>query len=89
MEQEIMNSLLSPVIQYGFAGMTVIMTGVVVWLIRNLLMVLKDNGKIIEQNTSAIVNVGLCANKSLETMEDLKEKMLARPCIAKYEGRKD
>ncbi len=46
--------LLQPVVQYGFLGFSVVLLGVVIWLIKRLLAVLDANNRIIAANTEAI-----------------------------------
>ena len=50
-------TLASPVIQYGFAGFSLILVGVIVWLIKQLLIVLKDNPQAIHELTVVVSKV--------------------------------
>ena len=49
--------IMSPLLQYGFAGFSIVLLGVLVWLIRELLSVLKENNRVIAENTQAIIAV--------------------------------
>ena len=71
----------SPVIQYGFAGFAVLLLGVVVWLIRQLLKVLKETGEIIRGNTLALDAVSSTAGQSRELMSQIRDQLLSRPCM--------
>ena len=42
--------IMSPLIQYGFAGFSLILLAVLVWLIRELLIVLKANNRVMQLN---------------------------------------
>jgi len=72
--------ILAPVIQYGFAGMSGILLVIIVWLIRRLLDVLRENNKIIAENTAAIRDVHKTTGEALRLTRSVHEKMLSRPC---------
>ena len=79
----------TPVFQYGFAGFSAVLLGIIVgggrWLIRQLLDVLKENNKVIDRNTAAINAVEKTTTDDLKLTRDINNKLLSRPCIAKYE----
>jgi len=76
--------IMSPLIQYGFAGFSLILLAVLVWLIRELLTVLKANNKVIAENTQAIKSVDKNTTATFEIMVEIKDLLLKRPCIAKF-----
>lgn len=80
MEEKIL-TLFSPIMQAGFAGIAFLMIAIVVWLIRNLLAVLKSNGSVIERNTGAIINVGRLTNIAVDSIADLERALLTKPCL--------
>jgi len=71
----------SPWIQLGFAGFAFALLGVVVWLVRQLLRVLRDNTTVICGNTSAIESVNTTADETRDLMRDVRDQLLARPCL--------
>lgn len=76
--------IMSPLIQYGFAGFSLILLAVLVWLIRELLFVLKANNRVIAENTHAIETVDKSTTNTFEIMVEIKDELLKRPCIAKF-----
>jgi hypothetical protein len=76
--------IMSPIIQYGFAGFSLILLGVLIWLIRELLKVMKENNKIIAANTLAIIAVDKHSMETLNILVEVKDTLLQRPCIAKF-----
>ena len=50
-------ALMSPVIQYGFAGFSILLLAVIVWLIKQLLVVLKENTLAIRNLTTVVERV--------------------------------
>ena len=70
---------MSPLIQYGFAGFSLILLGVLIWLIRELLGVLKENNKVISENTAAIRMVDKNTTDSFKIMVEIKDQLLQRP----------
>lgn len=81
-----MNStqIMTPLLQYGFAGFSLILLAVLVWLIRELLIVLKANNKVIAENTQAIKSVDKNTTNTFGIMVEIKDELLKRPCIAKF-----
>ena len=76
--------IMSPLIQYGFAGFSLILLVVLVWLIRELLSVLKENNRVIAENTNAIETVDKSTVNTFGIMVEIKDELLKRPCIAKF-----
>ena len=74
--------LLQPVVQYGFLGFSVVLLGVVIWLIKRLLSVLDANNKIIAANTQAINDLTKMTGDLLKLNRSVHDKLLSRPCIA-------
>jgi len=75
-------NLLSPYIQYGFAGFCFVLLGIIVWLIRNLLQVLKANNDVISENTGAIRELAKTVTEMALLQRNIHDRLLARPCIA-------
>jgi len=84
MNEQITTNLMTPIMQYGFAGFSVILLGILIWLVRELLKVLKENNKVIATNTAAIVQVDEHAKNTLAVSIECKNELLKRPCIAKF-----
>lgn len=76
--------IMSPLLQYGFAGFSIVLLGVLVWLIRELLSVLKENNRVIAENTQAIIAVDKNTTNAFEIMGEIKDELLKRPCIAEF-----
>ena len=53
-----MDMISVPVIQYGFAGVTAVLLGIIVWMIRQLLAVLSRNSAVISENSEAFRTLG-------------------------------
>jgi hypothetical protein len=82
-----MNNLdvMSPVIQYGFLGFSIVLLGLVIWLIRRLLAVLDATNRIIAGNTKAIGDLSKMTGDLLAINRSLHDKIISRPCIAAKE----
>ncbi len=81
--------IMSPVIQYGFAGFSVVLLGIVVWMFKQWqgmhdgqLGLQRDTNKIIADNTTAIREVCMATAKQTSMLEEQKELLLTRPCVA-------
>ena len=86
MEQTI--TLFSPMMQFGFAGIVLILLAIVVWLIKQLLAVIKTNNMVIDRNSQALVDNTHAVGKvdsnvttQAEVLRQVNDKLLARPCL--------
>lgn len=93
---ETVDPLLTPIVQYGFAGFCAILLGIVIWMIRVGERMTHEVTKVVENNTATIEKVndtverheGNASQRSKETLtavHDMREKLLARPCIVKQD----
>lgn len=74
-------NLLSPIVQYGFAGFSGVLLVILVWLVKRLLGILEKTNQIIGDNTQAIRNVDKRTGEELRLLRDINDKLLSRPCI--------
>jgi len=77
--------ILQPVIQYGFLGFSVVLLGIIIWLIKRLLGVLDANNKVITANTQATQDLTKLTCDLLKLDRSLHDKIISRPCIAEKE----
>ena len=93
-------SVMSQNIQYGFAGfafaMLSILATVLVWLSRSLLTELRDSNKqketfagVVANNTAAITALTKTSDGTMDLMIEVKDLLLARPCIISGEKNGD
>lgn len=75
----------TPSVQLGFAsfaaGIFGTLTWIIVWMIRKLLEILKDNQSIVANNTQAIGQVCDVASDTKRLMGDIRDQLLQRPCL--------
>ena len=81
--------LWAPLIQGGFAVFALLLLGVNVWLVKQLLKVLKDNSQVIAGNTRAIESVATIASDTKGLMQQLRDELLKRPCLLDEYGHDD
>ncbi len=77
--------MIQPVVQYGFLGFSMVLLGVVIWLIRKLLDVLEANNRIIAANTEAIRDLTAMTSDLMKLSRSVHDKIISRPCIAREE----
>ena len=82
---ETIDIILSPVINYGFLGFSVVLLAVVIWLIRRLLAVIEANNTIIAENTAATRMLTTTVSELMILNRSLHDKIISRPCIARDE----
>lgn len=73
------------VVQYGFAGFSIVLLGVLIWLLRKFIELQKQTIDALNENT----DVTRGAKQKILTIEkttfDIRDKLQSRPCIAKKE----
>ena len=86
MEQTV--TLFSPLMQFGFAGIVLILLAIVVWLIKQLLAVIRTNNMVIDRNSQALVDnthavsqVDSNVGDQADVLRQINDKLLARPCL--------
>lgn len=72
---------MQPIIQYGFAGMCVVLLGILVWLISKLLAILEKTNQVIAANTEAIKVVDSHASETFAMLKDLRDRILQLKCV--------
>jgi hypothetical protein len=77
------SALLSPIIQYGFAGFCAVLLAIIVWLVNKLLGVLRETNRIIEDNSRVIRKVEEQTAEEMLLLRSLAERLLTRPCLQK------
>ena len=88
--------IFEPIIQYGFLGMCSVLLAIIIWLIRELLKVIRENNLVIDRNTrihaQSIENfeeLGKDLRRGNEETRkavwSLHDKLISRPCIARRE----
>ena len=83
--QDSVQILMSPIIQCGFAGLSVILLVFLAWLVKRLIALLEKTTVIIKDNTDIISSLKEESGEVKEIVVGLKDRLLARPCIAKGE----
>ena len=86
MEQTV--TLFSPLMQFGFAGIVLILLAIVVWLIKQLLAVIRVNNMVIDRNSQALVDnthavsqVDDNVTEQANVLRQINDKLLSRPCL--------
>jgi len=75
----------NPVIQCGFAGMCAVLLIFLAWLVKRLLGVLEQTTDVIKDNTQIIGTLKDESDEVRVLVADVRDKLLARPCIARGE----
>ncbi len=74
--------LLSPLIQYGFLGLSGVLLTIIVWLMKQLLDLMAKTNDIIKANTEAIGHLDDRTKDELLILRSINDKLLSRPCMA-------
>lgn len=90
-------NMMDPILQFGFAGLSVVLLGILVWLVKQFLAaiqrhnealveVVKDTTEVIKDNTAAIAAVGAKDDEQLEILREMEKRLLTRPCLIPKPG---
>ena len=74
-------NLMSAPLQGAFAGLSLILIGVIIWLIKQLLVVLKDNNRIVAANTAAINAIYDTTDETKRLLSNIRDDLMTRPCL--------
>lgn len=80
-------------IQWGFAGfafaLLTVLSGVLVWLSKTLVSELRDSNQqkvelvqVVSNNTAAITALNKTGDSTMDLMVEVKDLLLAKPCMA-------
>ena len=83
---------MSPVIQYGFAGLSVVLLSILVWMVKSFLAeikesrtayiaVAKETTEAFSNHTEALHDIKAEVNRSAGLLTDVRDRLLERPCI--------
>lgn len=75
------DAILDPLVQHGFLGLSAVLLGLLIWLVRKVLELLERTNTIIHENTQAIRSLDLRNSELLRVTGDLRDRLLSRPCI--------
>jgi cell division protein FtsB len=89
MKMDNLEFILSPVARYGFLGFSVVLLGVIIWLIQRLLAVINANNLVIAENTAAMKTLTATVSELMLLSRSLHDKIISRPCIARKERLED
>ena len=81
--QDSVEIFMNPIIQYGFAGLSVILLAFLAWLVKRLLTLLEKTTNIIKENTNIIDSLKEESGEVKGVVSELKDLLLSRPCISK------
>lgn len=68
--------MLSPIVQYGFAGFCAVLLAMGFWMFNKVIVVLQDTNKVIEQNTGAIRDLHNRSTEQTALIRQLHEEVL-------------
>jgi len=80
--QDATPQILTPIMQFGFAGFCGVQLCIIVWLFMQLLKVLKENNIVIAKLTEAVKLVDEHSKAALEVAIECKDALNKKPCIA-------
>ena len=69
------------VIQGGFAVFSLALLWVLWALVQKLLLVLKETNTVISDNTAVIGKLSTQTGESQDTLKDIRDRLLERPCL--------
>ena len=80
---EVTPDIMAPVVQYGFAGLSMVLLAILVWLINQLLVLIKSNNEALNAVHASTQQMISLASDGVRLQREIHDKLLARPCIAR------
>jgi F0F1-type ATP synthase membrane subunit b/b' len=71
---------LTPALQWGFAGFALVLLAVLVWLVKQLIAVLRAANDVIARNSVAMDNAAETSRELKRTSERIYERLLQWSC---------
>lgn len=71
---------LAPILQYGFAGFSLLLLGVIVWQFKQLLAVLKANNRVVTNCTHAIEGARVTSEQVRTELRAMRDEQLRHGC---------
>lgn len=81
-------AVLDPVLEHGFPGLAAVLLALHVWLLRRLLGLLEETTLVIRESTATLRMIDARSVEVIRLAEDLRTRLLARPCIADAERKR-
>jgi hypothetical protein len=81
MNDQAVSAVMSPIVQYGFAGMSGVLLCIIVWQFKVLIGLLKENHAVITANTDTIRAVNERTREQSEMLHELQRSLDQRPCL--------
>jgi hypothetical protein len=75
----------TPLIQLGFAGFSLLELAIIVWLVRELIQVLKANNAVLADHNELMRALTTKVGTVEELTGETRDKLLSRPCINRRE----
>ncbi len=80
MEIPPITTVMTPIMQFGFAGLSLVLLGIVIWLIRQLLLVIQRNNDVVAANTHAIMSSEKNTIEARNMVIEMKNEMMKHDC---------
>lgn len=81
MDPETAKLMFNPAIQYGFAGFSMVLLGILIWLIRRLLDLLERVTGVMGEHSNLIKTLDAHFLESRETLFAMRDKFLTLKCV--------
>jgi cell division protein FtsB len=79
--------MLTPVLQYGFAGLCLVLIAVLAWLMNRVLQVLGRTSDVIAANTETIRTVEAAVKETEAAVHSVRDQLLRFTCPYEHERR--
>lgn len=78
-------TLLTPIVQYGFAGLSAVLLAMLAWCISTIIGLQRETTRTVAANTEMISGVLKEITAQTALLRDTRDRILQRPCIAHFQ----
>lgn len=75
-----MEPIMLPILQYGFAGFSLVLLGLLVWLVRQLIILQKHDTEVIAGNTQVVSGLTKAVESVLALQRETRDSIKAGRC---------
>ncbi|MCE5306371.1 MAG: hypothetical protein LLG20_01895 [Acidobacteriales bacterium] len=70
-------------IQGGFAGMCAVLLGLLFWMIKTLIALIREHNTVLQAHTIVMSEIDKRSGELLQLNRQVHDRLLARPCLMK------
>lgn len=84
MSETAISPMLTPIVQWGFAGFCGILLAMLAWVFTTVFTLQRETLKQVSANTEVVRSVSVEIGRLSAESKDVRDRLLQRPCVADF-----